>query len=67
MSDSKKEDGISRRDFLIGLKKWSKAVFAGVVAASVGSSAQAGSVWINRSGGSGGGGWANRRGGGRPY
>ena len=68
----------SRRDFLIGLGKWSRAVVAGAV---VGSSvllaerpAQAG--WLNRRGccygggggwingrGGGGGGWINRRGG----
>ena len=64
----------SRRDFLIGLKKWSKIVIGGALFAAtmVGNEkeASAGS-WINRRGGwgggwlnGGGGGWLNRRGGG---
>lgn len=58
----------SRRDFLIGLGRWSKiaigvAVFGGLAAG--GTEAQAG-AWINRRGGwiNGGGGWINGGGGG---
>ena len=62
MKDSK----MSRRDFLSGMKKWSKVVIATAVVGSAASKALAAS-WANR----GGGGWANRggswanRGGGR--
>jgi hypothetical protein len=61
----------SRRDFFVGLKKWSKIVIGGVLLG--GSLAYAdkeaagwavagrGGGWANRRGG---GGWANRRGGG---
>lgn len=64
----------SRRDFLIGLGKWSRVVIVGAVAGGALLSerpAQAG--WLNRRGccrggswvdGGGGGSWANRRGGG---
>ncbi|MBK1650208.1 hypothetical protein CKO36_16805 [Rhabdochromatium marinum] len=63
----------SRRAFLFGLGKWSKAVIVGAIAGGVllpGREAQAG--WLNRRGGRGGGwinardgvGWGNRRGGG---
>jgi len=61
----------SRRDFLLSLKKWSKAVVGGVLVGSAlsreGGEAQAGTLvgprgsWVNRRGGAG---WANRRGGG---
>ena len=68
----------SRRQFLVGLGKWSKVVITGAVLGTglthVGRDAQAG--WINRRGGyygpvgggswingAGGGGWVNRRGG----
>ena len=62
----------SRRGFLIGLGKWSRAVIAGAIVggAILGEKpAQAG--WLNRRGccvgggwiNGGGGGWANRRGG----
>ena len=65
----------SRRGFLLGLGKWSRAVIVGVVAGGAlltDKPAQAGVGWINRRGGggrgwlngSGGGSWANRRGGG---
>lgn len=68
------EELLSRRDFLLGLKKWSKIVIAGAVVtavtSSIGSKAHAG-AWVNRRGGSsrswingGGGGWVNRHGGG---
>lgn len=61
----------SRRAFLFGLGKWSKAVIVGAIAGGAllpGREAQAG--WLNRRGGWGGGwvnardgiGWANRRG-----
>jgi len=64
----------SRRSFLIGLGKWSRAVIVGAVAGGAlltERPAQAG--WLNRRGccrggswvdGGGGGSWANRRGGG---
>jgi hypothetical protein len=64
----------SRRGFLIGLGKWSRAVIVGAVAGGAlltDRPAQAG--WLNRRGccrggswvdGGGGGSWANRRGGG---
>ena len=57
----------SRRGFLIGLGKWSRAVIVGAVAGGAlltDRPAQAG--WINRRGGviPGGGSWINRRGGG---
>jgi hypothetical protein len=69
----------SRRQFLVGLGKWSKVVITGAVlgagVAHVGRDAQA-AGWINRRGGyygpvggggwingAGGGGWVNRRGG----
>ncbi|MEE4378746.1 MAG: hypothetical protein V2J55_14735 [Candidatus Competibacteraceae bacterium] len=54
----------SRRDFLLGLGKWSKAVIGGVVLGSLitpDQTAEARGSWINRRGG---GGWANHRGGG---
>jgi hypothetical protein len=66
----------SRRDFLIGVGNWSRAVIIGAVAGGAllaNNPARAG--WINRRGGGGGGwlngrggsggSWANRRGGGR--
>jgi len=64
----------SRRDFLLGLGKWSQAVIVGAVAGGAlltQRPAQAAS-WLNRRGGrgagwingGGGGSWANRRGGG---
>jgi len=58
------QDLQGRRDFLIGLGKWSRAVIVGAVASGTlltDRPAQAG--WINRRGG-GGGGWINGRGGG---
>jgi len=68
------QDLQSRREFLIGLGKWSRVVIAGAVfggAMLTQKAAEAG--WVNRRGccrggswvdGRGGGGWANRRGGG---
>lgn len=65
-SDSGEEQVVqSRRDFLIGLGNWSRAVIVGAVAGGAlltDRPAQAG-AWINRRGG-GGGAWANGRGGG---
>ena len=61
MKDSK----MSRRDFLSGMKKWSKVVIATAVVGSAASKALAaswanrGGSWANRGGGRGGGGWAN--------
>ena len=62
----------NRREFLIGLGKWSRAVIVGAIASGTlltERSTQAAS-WLNRRGGvgtgwvnGGGGGWANRRGG----
>jgi len=63
----------SRRDFLIGLGNWSRAVIVGAVGgAALLSDRPAQAGWLNRRGGggagwingSGGGSWANRRGGG---
>ena len=62
------EEQLNRRDFLVGLKKWSKAVIGGTLLAGAltNREASAGS-WINRRGGGagwingGGGGWINRR------
>jgi len=64
MENEDKESLLSRREFLSGLKKWSKVVIAAAVGVAVGSKASAG-VWANRRGSwgnSGGGSWANRRG-----
>jgi hypothetical protein len=60
------EDLQTRRDFLIGLGRWSKIVIGaallGGIAAEV-PEAEAG-AWVNRRGGYGGGGaWVNNRGG----
>ena len=56
----------TRRAFLLGLGKWSRAVIVGAIAGGAlltDRPAQAG--WINRRGGGwGGGSWINRRGGG---
>ena len=75
MADTTEDEALqSRRGFLIGLGKWSRAVIVGAVAGGALLSerpAQAG--WLNRRGccsggswvdGGGGGTWANRRGGG---
>jgi len=73
-SADEERDLQSRRSFLIGLGKWSRAVIVGAVAGGAlltERPAQAG--WLNRRGccrggswvdGGGGGSWANRRGGG---
>lgn len=57
---------LSRREFLKGLKKWSKVVIASAVGITVANKADAAS-WVNRYGGGGwvnhgGGSWINRRG-----
>jgi hypothetical protein len=61
----------SRRDFLVGLGKWSKVIIGGAVFGRLLTlDKQAQAAWVNRRGGwvngrgSGGGGWANARGGG---
>lgn len=71
---TEEQDLQSRREFLIGLGKWSRVVIAGAVfggAMLTQKTAEAG--WINRRGGRGGswvdgrgsgGSWVNRRGGG---
>jgi hypothetical protein len=53
----------SRRDFLIGLKKWSAVVIGGAVLGALlaQDEARAG-AWVNHRGGYGGGAWANRGG-----
>jgi len=80
--DSKKEPGgheaqeqalLARRDFLVGIAKWSSAVIGGIALGGVlGSPQSAEAVWVNRRGGringrSGGwpngGGWINGGGG----
>lgn len=61
----------SRRDFLVGLKKWSAIVIGGALlgGALPTRDARAGWVnggagWVNGRGGGGGGSWVNRSGGG---
>jgi hypothetical protein len=63
----------SRRDFLLGLGRWSQAVIVGAVAGgTLLTQRPAQAAWLNRLGGGGagwvngggGGSWANRRGGG---
>ncbi len=68
------EELLCRRDFLLGLKKWSKVAIAaalagGALAASSKESDAGSAGWINRGDGgrawvNGGGGWVNRYGGG---
>ena len=68
------EELVSRRDFLVGLGKWSKiviglALLGGTLALPENDAAARGFAWGNRGGGGswgnrGGGGWANRYGGG---
>jgi len=71
---------LSRRDFLLGLKKWSKVVIGGALLGGLvlhpEKQAEAGVGWVNRRGGwggsrwingGGGGGWYNRHGGGGWY
>ena len=59
------EDGqLSRRDFLVGLHKWSAIIIGGALLGSALPSQEARAAgWINGRGG-GGGGWVNRSGGG---
>jgi len=66
-TETEKQALQSRRDFLIGLGKWSRVVVAGAVLGAgvvlTDKPAQAG--WLNRRGyGYGGSGWLNNRGGG---
>ncbi|GAK53179.1 transcription elongation factor [Candidatus Moduliflexus flocculans] len=66
---TEEQRGMSRRDYLLSLKKWSKIVIGGVVLggllAGTNQNAEAGG-WVNRRGGgwsnNGGNSWANRRG-----
>jgi hypothetical protein len=63
---NKEEKLLDRRQFLLGLRKWSMIVIGGAVAGSelIGSDQEANAAaWANRGGG-GGGAWANRAGGG---
>jgi hypothetical protein len=60
-------EGVDRRGFLLGLRKWSLAVIGGALlgGALLGSDREAhAGAWANRGGGGGGGAWANRAGGG---
>ena len=62
-------EGRSRRDFLLGLGKWSAAVVGGVLMLGANASASAGGAWVNRRGAGGaaaggGGAWVNKAGGG---
>jgi len=67
-----KVETIKRRDFLLGLGKWSSAVIGGVLLLGQNDSAKAGGAWVNRRGGwvngavakGGGGAWVNGGGGG---
>ena len=59
---------VSRREYLLSLKKWSKVVIGGVVFGGLlaGSNQNAEAGWVNRRGGwinGGGGGWGNGGGG----
>lgn len=71
---TEEHDLVSRREYLLSLKKWSKVVIGGVLLsgmlAGTSQNADAGG-WINNRGGGGGGwgnggggGWINNRGGG---
>ena len=66
-SGAEEKDILSRREYLISLKKWSKVVVGGVLLggllASTNEEAEARGSWANRRGGRRrGGSWANRRG-----
>jgi hypothetical protein len=57
------EDLQSRRDFLIGLGRWSKIVIGAALLGGISAEApdaEAG-AWVNRRGGYGGGAWVNNR------
>lgn len=62
--DAEEEKVLSRRDFLHGLNKWSKAVIGGAVLGALLPAREAQAAWINNRGswvnGPGVGGWANR-------
>lgn len=65
-SDVEQDVLMTRRDFLVALKTWSKVVAAGALmgGAIVGTGRRADAgVWVNRRGGGGGGSWINRGGG----
>ncbi|MGA7979479.1 MAG: hypothetical protein WCA32_04535 [Chromatiaceae bacterium] len=58
-----REELRSRRDFLIGLGRWSKIVIGAAVLGGIAgrvSDAEA-AAWVNRRGGLGGGAWVNNR------
>jgi len=62
MDKKTKDESLTRREFLAGLKKWSKVVIAGAIGITVANEAHAG-AWVNRYGSwvnHGGGGWVNR-------
>src|SRR5690349_8189580 len=55
---------LSRREYLVGLKKWSAAVIgAALVGAILAPEEARAGGWVNRRGYGGGGAWANRSGG----
>jgi len=64
------EEMLNRRDFLVGLRKWSLAVIGGALFSGALAAPEAsGGAWVNRWGGGswgngGRGSWANRYGGG---
>jgi hypothetical protein len=56
---------LSRRDFLVGLHKWSAIIIGTTLVGGALPSQEARAAgWINGRGGGGGGGWINRSGGG---
>jgi hypothetical protein len=65
-TEPEEQEALARRDFLVGIAKWSTAVIGGVaLAGGLGGSrsAEAG-AWVNRRGGigiGGGGSWVNVR------
>jgi len=66
---SEEHEMVSRREYLLSLKKWSKVVIGGVLFSGIlaGTSNNAEAGWANSRGGwgnGGGGGWINNRGGG---
>ncbi len=74
INSADENEPINRREFFVGLKKWSKVVIGSVIAGSAMANTNqeaSAATWINRRGGyrrggwinGSGGGWINRRGG----
>lgn len=64
LEESEERQMLSRRDFLVGLRKWSTAVIGVAVAGAVLLPGESASGWVNSRGGwinGGGGGWVNRK------